>query len=114
MGEATLPRMPLMGEVKRRSEPPIGGRVKSPRSGRVRMSNGFRQSLPAAGLGGESSGQSPNAAGVTGFHRRRGFCGEARPRTKKNEAYGGPRLFARAGGRRPSRGGGASRFQEAP
>src|SRR2546423_3070182 len=103
------PRLPQKGEVKRRGEPPIGGRVKRPPRARVRASSGFRQSLPAAGLGGRSIGRSPNAAGLTGFHRRRGLCGESSLKAKETEPCGGSgsshgtRVEGPAGGAGPSR-----------
>src|SRR5438105_71238 len=103
------PRVPQKGEVKRRGEPPIGGRVKRPPRARVRASSGFRQSLPAAGLGRRSNGWSPNAAGLAGFHRRRGLCGESSLKAKETEPCGGSgsshgtKVEGPAGGAGPSR-----------
>src|SRR2546421_13043780 len=95
------PRLPQKGEVKRRGEPPIGGRVKRSPRARVRASNGFRQSLPAAGLGGRSIGKSPNAAGRTGFDRRRGLWGAFNPKTQGTEPCVGAGACARTTGGDP-------------
>src|SRR5438552_2947514 len=68
MVEATAPRMPHKGEVKRGGEPPIGGGIKAARATRL----------------GRSTGSGTDAAGPTTWQ------------PKRRDRCGGSRLFLRA------------------
>src|SRR5438046_8448010 len=84
------PRVPQKGEVKRRSEPPIGGRVNSLSRARVGASNGFRREPHCGGARREiKTDGAPMRRGSPGVTKRRGVCGESRVQARGKGNSGG-------------------------
>jgi hypothetical protein len=108
----TSRRAPLKGEVKRRGEPPVGGRVKRARSPRLRIVKCFGGAPMRRGSNEDSRSRDRCGASRPRRIEGRDRCGGSRPqpfrrpaaRTRGGRPRAGARRARSAGGRAGTRG----------